>query len=38
MIESLVAHGFKLEDARNWGATGCVEPTSIGKHFGILIV
>jgi pyruvate formate-lyase/glycerol dehydratase family glycyl radical enzyme len=34
MIESLVAHGFTEEDARNWSATGCVEPTSIGKHFG----
>ena len=34
MVESLVEHGFKIEDARNWSATGCVEPTSIGKHFG----
>jgi pyruvate formate-lyase/glycerol dehydratase family glycyl radical enzyme len=34
MIEVMVEHGFKIEDARNWGATGCVEPTSIGKHFG----
>ena len=34
MIQALIHHGFKPEDARNWGATGCVEPTSIGKHFG----
>jgi len=34
MIETLIQHGFKPEDARNWAATGCVEPTSIGKHFG----
>nr|MDO8116959.1 pyruvate formate lyase family protein [Candidatus Sigynarchaeota archaeon] len=34
MIEALVNRGFAIEDARNWAATGCVEPTSIGKHFG----
>ncbi|MHA1896423.1 MAG: pyruvate formate lyase family protein [Promethearchaeota archaeon] len=34
MIETLKYHGFKEDDARNWGATGCVEPTSSGKHFG----
>ncbi|MBD3351660.1 MAG: formate acetyltransferase, partial [Candidatus Lokiarchaeota archaeon] len=34
MIDTLIKHGFKPQDARNWGATGCVEPTSIGKHFG----
>ena len=34
MIEVLEKHGFSREDASNWAATGCVEPTSIGKHFG----
>lgn len=34
MIETLKNHGFSEEDAYNWAATGCVEPTSIGKHFG----
>ena len=26
--------GFAPEDARDWSATGCVEPTSSGRHFG----
>ncbi|MFX0102592.1 MAG: pyruvate formate lyase family protein [Candidatus Hodarchaeota archaeon] len=34
MIEVLQKYGFKLEDARTWAATGCVEPTLCGKHFG----
>lgn len=34
IIDILEKYGFSAEDARNWAATGCVEPTSIGKHFG----
>ena len=34
MIESLVNQGIKIEDARDWAATGCVEPTIAGKHYG----
>jgi formate C-acetyltransferase len=34
MIEALVNQGIKIEDARNWAATGCVEPTITGKHYG----
>ena len=34
MIKALTKVGFKLEDAREWAATGCVEPTICGKHFG----
>ncbi|MBD3197574.1 MAG: formate acetyltransferase, partial [Candidatus Lokiarchaeota archaeon] len=34
MIEALVNEGFALEDARDWAATGCVEPTIPGKHYG----
>jgi len=34
MIEALVHEGFSLEDARDWGVTGCVEPTIVGKHYG----
>ena len=34
MIESLVNQGIKIEDAREWAATGCVEPTIAGKHYG----
>ena len=34
MIEALVHEGFTLEDARDWAATGCVEPTISGKHYG----
>lgn len=34
MIESLVNQGISIEDARDWGATGCVEPTITGKHYG----
>lgn len=34
MIRSLVQRGFAIDDARDWAATGCVEPTIVGKHFG----
>jgi formate C-acetyltransferase len=34
MIEALVHEDFSLEDARDWAATGCVEPTITGKHYG----
>jgi formate C-acetyltransferase len=34
MIETLVNQGFSIEDARDWAATGCVEPTIVGKHYG----
>ena len=34
MVPALVNQGFSLEDARDWTATGCVEPTSCGRHFG----
>ena len=34
MIEALVHEGFTLEDARDWAATGCVEPTIVGRHYG----
>jgi formate C-acetyltransferase len=34
MIEALVHEGFTIEDARDWAATGCVEPTIVGKHYG----
>ncbi len=34
MIESLVNQGIRIEDARDWAATGCVEPTIAGKHYG----
>jgi formate C-acetyltransferase len=34
MIDALVNQGIKIEDARIWAATGCVEPTICGKHFG----
>ena len=34
MIEALQHEDFSLEDARDWAATGCVEPTIVGKHYG----
>ena len=34
MIDALVHQGIKVEDARDWAATGCVEPTITGKHYG----
>jgi pyruvate formate-lyase/glycerol dehydratase family glycyl radical enzyme len=32
-IASLVRHGYPLEDARDYGLVGCVEPTIPGKSF-----
>lgn len=32
-VASLVKHGFPLEEARNYGIVGCVEPTFPGKSF-----
>ncbi len=34
MIESLSQHGYAIEDIRDWSATGCVEPTMVGRHCG----
>lgn len=34
IISAVVNQGFAPEDARDWSATGCVEPTSCGRHFG----
>ncbi|MBI5481037.1 MAG: formate acetyltransferase [Deltaproteobacteria bacterium] len=34
MVPALVNQGFELPHARDWTATGCVEPTSCGRHFG----
>ncbi len=34
MFKALKVQGFKERDAREWVATGCVEPTIPGKHFG----
>ena len=34
VLATLAAQGFSREDARDWSATGCVEPTSCGRHFG----
>ncbi len=34
VVAALEHQGFAPEDARDWGATGCVEPTSSGRHFG----
>ncbi len=34
VVPALVNQGFAPEDARDWAATGCVEPTSAGRHFG----
>lgn len=31
MVETMVKNGYSLEDARNYTATGCVEPVSQGK-------
>lgn len=32
-VKSLVNHGFPLEEARNYGIVGCVEPSFPGKSF-----
>jgi len=34
VLAALREAGFEEEDARDWTATGCVEPTSCGRHFG----
>jgi formate C-acetyltransferase len=34
VIASVVNQGIPERDARDWGATGCVEPTICGKHYG----
>ncbi|MFH2098408.1 MAG: pyruvate formate lyase family protein, partial [Pseudomonadota bacterium] len=34
MIASLKNQGIAEKDARDWGATGCVEPTICGRHYG----
>lgn len=34
MIEVLTNEGVALEDARDWSATGCVEPSISGRHYG----
>ena len=34
VIPAMEAQGFSLEHARDWTATGCVEPTSCGRHLG----
>ncbi|MDY0001513.1 MAG: pyruvate formate lyase family protein, partial [Polyangia bacterium] len=34
VVRSLVQRGFSPEHARDWSATGCVEPTSCGRHMG----
>ncbi|TFG20721.1 MAG: formate acetyltransferase [Promethearchaeota archaeon] len=34
MIDALVHQGIPIEDARDWAATGCVEPTIVGRHYG----
>ena len=34
VIAALENQGFAPGDARDWSATGCVEPTSSGRHFG----
>ncbi|MCP4720135.1 MAG: formate acetyltransferase, partial [Desulfobacteraceae bacterium] len=34
MVRALSPHGYSLEDINDWAATGCVEPTLAGQHFG----
>ncbi len=34
VIAAVEHQGLESEDARDWSATGCVEPTSSGKQFG----
>ncbi len=34
VIPAMEAQGFAPEHARDWTATGCVEPTSCGRHLG----
>jgi pyruvate formate-lyase/glycerol dehydratase family glycyl radical enzyme len=33
VVPSLIAHGFRVEDARDYGVVGCVEPSIPGKSF-----
>lgn len=33
IVPTMIAHGYKEEDARNYTAVGCVEPVSQGKSF-----
>lgn len=33
IVKTLCAHGYSLEDARDYTAVGCVEPVSQGKSF-----
>jgi formate C-acetyltransferase len=34
IVPALINQGMTPEHARDWTATGCVEPTSCGRHFG----
>ncbi|MBW2455756.1 MAG: formate acetyltransferase [Deltaproteobacteria bacterium] len=34
VIDVLHDQGFDEQEARDWSATGCVEPTSCGRHYG----
>jgi pyruvate formate-lyase/glycerol dehydratase family glycyl radical enzyme len=34
LVDVLAQQGMKPEHARDWSATGCVEPTSCGRHYG----
>ncbi len=34
VLRSIAHLGYAPEDARDWSATGCVEPTISGKHMG----
>ncbi|MBT3807548.1 MAG: formate acetyltransferase, partial [Desulfobacula sp.] len=34
MLKALSPQGYSIEDINDWAATGCVEPTLAGKHFG----
>ncbi|MFC1482285.1 pyruvate formate lyase family protein, partial [Myxococcota bacterium] len=34
VVPALEEQGFGPADARDWTATGCVEPTSCGRHYG----
>ncbi len=34
VFKALARHGYPQEAIRDWGATGCVEPSICGKHFG----
>lgn len=33
IVKTMVQHGYRLEDARNYTAVGCVEPVCQGKSF-----